>query len=154
MGNRFAVGSSALRSAAASSATSEQAASDSTAAMVEPNTRHAARGRLRARCQPYTSMRRVMDRATLPSKYAGSPRCGNSCTPRVRSSSQRGADAKPASNKLNFELYSMAVSALAGYCQTTGGHTVAFAMLMSTVFITRAHVVQDRMTKAIATYGA
>jgi len=47
-----------------------------------------------------------------------------------------------------------AVSALAGYCQTTGGHTVAFAMLMSTVFITRAHVVQDRMTKAIATYGA
>ncbi len=47
-----------------------------------------------------------------------------------------------------------AVSALAGYCQTTGGHTVAFAMLMSTVFITRAHGVQDRMTQAIATYGA
>ena len=46
-----------------------------------------------------------------------------------------------------------AVSALAGYCQTTGGHTVAFAMLMSTVFITRAHGVQDRMTEAIATYG-
>ena len=47
-----------------------------------------------------------------------------------------------------------AVSALAGYCQTTGGHTVAFAMLMSTVFITRAHGVQDRMTRAIATYGS
>jgi len=47
-----------------------------------------------------------------------------------------------------------AVSALAGYCQTTGGHTVAFAMLMSTAFITRAHRVQDRMTKAIATYGS
>ena len=46
-----------------------------------------------------------------------------------------------------------AVSALAGYCQTTGGRTVAFAMLMSTVFITRAHGVQDRMTEAIATYG-
>jgi D-alanyl-D-alanine carboxypeptidase/D-alanyl-D-alanine-endopeptidase (penicillin-binding protein 4) len=46
-----------------------------------------------------------------------------------------------------------AVSALAGYCQTTGGHTVAFAMLMSTVFITRAHGIQDRMTRAIATYG-
>src|SRR4051812_21971897 len=47
-----------------------------------------------------------------------------------------------------------AVSALAGYCETTGGHTVAFAMLMSTVFITRAHGIQDRMTRAIATYGA
>ena len=47
-----------------------------------------------------------------------------------------------------------AVSALAGYCQTTGGRTVAFAMLMSTVFITRAHGIQDRMTKAIATYGS
>jgi serine-type D-Ala-D-Ala carboxypeptidase/endopeptidase (penicillin-binding protein 4) len=47
-----------------------------------------------------------------------------------------------------------AVSALAGYCETTGGHTVAFAMLMSTAFITRAHRVQDRMTKAIATFGS
>ena len=47
-----------------------------------------------------------------------------------------------------------AVSALAGYCQTTAGRTVAFAMLMSTPFITRAHRVQDRMTKAIATYGS
>jgi D-alanyl-D-alanine carboxypeptidase/D-alanyl-D-alanine-endopeptidase (penicillin-binding protein 4) len=47
-----------------------------------------------------------------------------------------------------------AVSALAGYCQTTGGRNVAFAMLMSTVFITRAHHVQDRMTEAIATYGS
>jgi D-alanyl-D-alanine carboxypeptidase/D-alanyl-D-alanine-endopeptidase (penicillin-binding protein 4) len=47
----------------------------------------------------------------------------------------------------------IAVSALAGYCHTTGGHTVAFAMLMSTRLITRAHRVQDRMTAAIATYG-
>ena len=47
-----------------------------------------------------------------------------------------------------------AVSALAGYCQTTAGRTVAFAMLMSTRFITRAHRVQDRMTEAIATYGS
>jgi D-alanyl-D-alanine carboxypeptidase/D-alanyl-D-alanine-endopeptidase (penicillin-binding protein 4) len=47
-----------------------------------------------------------------------------------------------------------AVSALAGYCRTTGGHTLAFAMLMSTAFITRAHGIQDRMTKAIATYGS
>jgi D-alanyl-D-alanine carboxypeptidase/D-alanyl-D-alanine-endopeptidase (penicillin-binding protein 4) len=47
-----------------------------------------------------------------------------------------------------------AVSALAGYCQTTGGRTVAFAMLMSTALITRAHRVQDRMTEAIATYGS
>jgi serine-type D-Ala-D-Ala carboxypeptidase/endopeptidase (penicillin-binding protein 4) len=47
-----------------------------------------------------------------------------------------------------------AVSALAGYCVTTAGRTVAFAMLMSTRNITRAHVVQDRMTAAIATYGS
>jgi len=47
-----------------------------------------------------------------------------------------------------------AVSALAGYCQTTAGRNVAFAMLMSTPLITRAHRVQDRMTAAIATYGS
>jgi D-alanyl-D-alanine carboxypeptidase/D-alanyl-D-alanine-endopeptidase (penicillin-binding protein 4) len=47
-----------------------------------------------------------------------------------------------------------AVSALAGYCQTTAGRNVAFAMLMSTPFITRAHRIQDRMTEAIATYGS
>jgi serine-type D-Ala-D-Ala carboxypeptidase/endopeptidase (penicillin-binding protein 4) len=47
-----------------------------------------------------------------------------------------------------------AVSALAGYCVTTAGRTVAFAMLMSTRNITRAHVLQDRMTAAIATYGS
>jgi serine-type D-Ala-D-Ala carboxypeptidase/endopeptidase (penicillin-binding protein 4) len=48
----------------------------------------------------------------------------------------------------------LAVSALAGYCQTTGGQTVAFAMLMSTTLTARAHRVQDRMTEAIATYGS
>jgi serine-type D-Ala-D-Ala carboxypeptidase/endopeptidase (penicillin-binding protein 4) len=47
-----------------------------------------------------------------------------------------------------------AVSALAGYCHTTGGHTVAFALLMSTRRITRAHGVQDRMTAAIASYAS
>jgi D-alanyl-D-alanine carboxypeptidase/D-alanyl-D-alanine-endopeptidase (penicillin-binding protein 4) len=47
-----------------------------------------------------------------------------------------------------------AVSALAGYCLTTAGRPVAFAMLMSTRNITRAHAVQDRMTAAIATYGS
>ena len=47
-----------------------------------------------------------------------------------------------------------AVSALAGYCVTTAGRTVAFAMLMSTRKISRAHVLQDRMTAAIATYGS
>ena len=34
------------------------------------------------------------------------------------------------------------------------GRRVAFALLMSTRNITRAHVVQDRMTAAIATYGS
>lgn len=47
-----------------------------------------------------------------------------------------------------------AISSLAGYCQTTGGDTVAFAMLMATARIARAHRVQDRMTAALATYGS
>jgi hypothetical protein len=45
-------------------------------------------------------MRRVMERAATRSKYAGSHRFW-SPTPRERSSSQRGADAKPASNSVN-----------------------------------------------------
>jgi D-alanyl-D-alanine carboxypeptidase/D-alanyl-D-alanine-endopeptidase (penicillin-binding protein 4) len=48
----------------------------------------------------------------------------------------------------------LAVSALAGYCDTTGGHRVAFAMIMGTARITRAHGIQDRMARAIATYGS
>jgi D-alanyl-D-alanine carboxypeptidase/D-alanyl-D-alanine-endopeptidase (penicillin-binding protein 4) len=44
------------------------------------------------------------------------------------------------------------VSALAGLCQATGGHTIAFAMLMSRSNITRAHGVQDRIAAAIASY--
>jgi D-alanyl-D-alanine carboxypeptidase/D-alanyl-D-alanine-endopeptidase (penicillin-binding protein 4) len=45
-----------------------------------------------------------------------------------------------------------AVSALAGICHTTGDRTVAFAILMSTPYIWRAHRLQDRMTTAIARY--
>lgn len=44
------------------------------------------------------------------------------------------------------------VSALAGLCQATGGHTIAFAMLMSRSNLTRAHGVQDRIAAAIARY--
>jgi D-alanyl-D-alanine carboxypeptidase/D-alanyl-D-alanine-endopeptidase (penicillin-binding protein 4) len=47
-----------------------------------------------------------------------------------------------------------AVSALAGICQTSSGRTLAFAFLMSTRNIARAHRLQDRMTAAIATYGS
>jgi D-alanyl-D-alanine carboxypeptidase/D-alanyl-D-alanine-endopeptidase (penicillin-binding protein 4) len=47
-----------------------------------------------------------------------------------------------------------AVSALAGYCLTTAGRAVAFALLMSTRRTARAHRVQDHMTAAIATYGS
>jgi serine-type D-Ala-D-Ala carboxypeptidase/endopeptidase (penicillin-binding protein 4) len=47
-----------------------------------------------------------------------------------------------------------AVSTLAGYCDTTGGHRVAFAILMETARITRAHGIQDGMARAIATYAA
>jgi D-alanyl-D-alanine carboxypeptidase/D-alanyl-D-alanine-endopeptidase (penicillin-binding protein 4) len=45
------------------------------------------------------------------------------------------------------------VSALAGVCTTTGGHTVAFALMMNRANVGRAHGVQDRMTAAIAAYS-
>ena len=43
-----------------------------------------------------------------------------------------------------------AVSALAGYCPSRDGHTLAFAFLMSSVNVFTAHGVQDRGTAAIA----
>jgi D-alanyl-D-alanine carboxypeptidase/D-alanyl-D-alanine-endopeptidase (penicillin-binding protein 4) len=46
------------------------------------------------------------------------------------------------------------VSALAGYCTTTGGERVAFAFLMNRVYPLAAHVLQDRMTIALARYNA
>jgi D-alanyl-D-alanine carboxypeptidase/D-alanyl-D-alanine-endopeptidase (penicillin-binding protein 4) len=42
------------------------------------------------------------------------------------------------------------VSALAGYCPSQDGHTIAFAFLMSNVNVFTAHGVQDRGTAAIA----
>jgi D-alanyl-D-alanine carboxypeptidase/D-alanyl-D-alanine-endopeptidase (penicillin-binding protein 4) len=44
------------------------------------------------------------------------------------------------------------VSALAGYCTTTGGTDVAFAFLMNGVNPAAAHGLQDRMTVALAGY--
>ncbi len=44
------------------------------------------------------------------------------------------------------------VSSLAGVCQATGGHTIAFAMLMTRASLARAHGVQDRVAAAIARY--
>lgn len=46
----------------------------------------------------------------------------------------------------------IAVSALAGYCEATGGHTIAFAFLMSGASVGRARRVQDHMAEAIARY--
>ena len=46
----------------------------------------------------------------------------------------------------------IAVSALAGYCTTTAGTNVAFAFLMNGVNPAGAHVLQDRMTVALASY--
>ncbi len=45
------------------------------------------------------------------------------------------------------------VSALAGLCDSAGGHTIAFAMLMNRTNVTRAHGVQDRVAAAIARYS-
>jgi D-alanyl-D-alanine carboxypeptidase/D-alanyl-D-alanine-endopeptidase (penicillin-binding protein 4) len=44
------------------------------------------------------------------------------------------------------------VSALAGLCESAGGHTIAFAMLMNRTSVARAHGVQDRVAAAIARY--
>jgi serine-type D-Ala-D-Ala carboxypeptidase/endopeptidase (penicillin-binding protein 4) len=44
------------------------------------------------------------------------------------------------------------VSALAGLCESAGGDTIAFAMLMNRANLTRAHGVQDRVAAAIARY--
>ena len=45
------------------------------------------------------------------------------------------------------------VSALAGYCQTTAGARVAFAILMNGVNVSAAHALQDRMAGALARYS-
>jgi D-alanyl-D-alanine carboxypeptidase/D-alanyl-D-alanine-endopeptidase (penicillin-binding protein 4) len=45
------------------------------------------------------------------------------------------------------------VSALAGYCLTLGGDRVAFAFLMNAVYPLAAHVLQDKMTVALARYS-
>jgi D-alanyl-D-alanine carboxypeptidase/D-alanyl-D-alanine-endopeptidase (penicillin-binding protein 4) len=44
------------------------------------------------------------------------------------------------------------VSSLAGYCTTLGGDRVAFAFLMNYVYPLGAHVLQDKMTVALARY--
>jgi serine-type D-Ala-D-Ala carboxypeptidase/endopeptidase (penicillin-binding protein 4) len=90
-----------------------------------------------------------MHGSVLAPQFAGSlPVVGRTGTMRRR---MRGTVAQDRCQTKTGTL--RAISALAGYCTTAGGHTVAFAILMSTVFITRAHGVQDRMTQAIATYG-
>ncbi len=45
------------------------------------------------------------------------------------------------------------VSALSGYCRTTGGDTVAFSILMNRVNVYAAHRIQDRMVSVIARYS-
>jgi serine-type D-Ala-D-Ala carboxypeptidase/endopeptidase (penicillin-binding protein 4) len=46
------------------------------------------------------------------------------------------------------------VSTLAGYCDSAGGDRIAFAFLMNRVHPAGAHVLQDKMTVALARYEA
>lgn len=94
-------------------------------------------------------LERMHAQAVGPAFEASLPVAGRSGTLRKR---MRGTVAQDRCQAKTGTL--LAVSALAGYCQTTGGHTVAFAILMATTRITRAHGIQDRMTQAIATYGS
>jgi D-alanyl-D-alanine carboxypeptidase len=41
-------------------------------------------------------------------------------------------------------------SNLVGYCQTTGGHVIAFAIFNDAISTTAAHIFQDHMTISIA----
>jgi D-alanyl-D-alanine carboxypeptidase/D-alanyl-D-alanine-endopeptidase (penicillin-binding protein 4) len=94
-------------------------------------------------------LERMQGQTSAPAFVGSLPVAGRTGTMRRR---LRGT---PAQDRCQTKTGTLrAVSALAGYCETTGGHTVAFAMLMSTSRTTRAHRVQDRMTAAIATYGA
>ena len=56
--------------------------------------------------------------------------------------------------RIIFSVASGDVSALAGFCNTTGGERVAFAFLMNRVNPSGARALQDRMTVALARYDA
>jgi D-alanyl-D-alanine carboxypeptidase/D-alanyl-D-alanine-endopeptidase (penicillin-binding protein 4) len=45
-----------------------------------------------------------------------------------------------------------AVSNLVGYCQSVGGHLLAFALLTDGISVESAHTVQDHMAITIASY--
>jgi D-alanyl-D-alanine carboxypeptidase/D-alanyl-D-alanine-endopeptidase (penicillin-binding protein 4) len=92
----------------------------------------------------------LMDGQTVgPTFEASLPVAGRTGTLRKR---MRGSIAQDRCHAKTGTL--LAVSALAGFCDTTGGHRVAFAILMGATRITRAHGIQDRMARAIATYGS
>jgi D-alanyl-D-alanine carboxypeptidase/D-alanyl-D-alanine-endopeptidase (penicillin-binding protein 4) len=99
--------------------------------------------------QVVTLLDRMHRQETGPAFEASLPIAGRTGTLRKR---MRGTPAQDHCRAKTGTL--RAVSTLAGICQTTAGRTVAFAIMMSTARITRAHRLQDRMTAAMATYGS
>jgi|tagenome__1003787_1003787.scaffolds.fasta_scaffold20840962_1 D-alanyl-D-alanine carboxypeptidase/D-alanyl-D-alanine-endopeptidase (penicillin-binding protein 4) len=95
------------------------------------------------------SLIRSMDRTANAPLFEGSlPVAGRTGTlsSRMRKSAARG--------RCHAKTGTLSdVSALAGLCDTRGGHRVAFAFLMNRVNVYSAHIHQDRMTAALARYG-
>jgi D-alanyl-D-alanine carboxypeptidase/D-alanyl-D-alanine-endopeptidase (penicillin-binding protein 4) len=85
------------------------------------------------------------DQAVAPDFRASLPVAARTGTLRTR---MRGTPAAGRCQAKTGTIY--AVSALAGYCQTQDGHTLAFAFQMSGMSVGAARRIQDRMTVAIA----
>jgi len=94
-------------------------------------------------------LRRMADSEAAPAFEASLPVAGSNGTLSKR---MRGTAAQGRCRAKTGTL--RGVSTLAGYCFTTSGTRVAFAFLMNGVSIYGGRRLQDRMTVALARYGA
>ena len=90
---------------------------------------------------------RALQRPWFDAFYRSLPLAGVSGTLKKR---MRGT---PAAGRCRAKTGTLrAVSALAGYCRSRGGHRIAFAILMNRVNISSAHQAQDRIAASLAAY--
>lgn len=93
-------------------------------------------------------LRRMADSEAAPAFEASLPVAGRTGTLRKR---MRRTAAQDRCRAKTGTL--QGVSSLAGYCLSTRGSRVAFAILMNGIGVTVARRLQDRMTVALARYG-